>query len=267
MCQSKAQGGRRCNGKTKSGTASSTSVATSSLTAVQRALSTLSSIAHSSTPASANDLAYLSSVDSLDDLSPQEHWQGWVDIISGDNPSHAVRAMFDSGYSRHYPELDAIKDVPQDVSWHPEGGVGEHAAQAADVAAQNASREGLDQESRTVAVLGAMCHDLGKATHTQIHSDGRITSRGHDVAGEAPAKRLLARMGADEALQGKVGILVKTHMRHINEPTLKSATKLKAALAEHGLSLHDWARIADADCGGRGEASQHGVGQNWLRYA
>lgn len=265
MCQSKAQGGRRCKGKNAVRTGSGvTSLGSAPVTSAAPLLALL---AQSDKPATQDVLDALSAVESIDDMSSTQRWQLWNDIAASDYPSHAIRAMFDSGYSRHYPELHAIKDVPQDVSWHPEGGVAEHAAQAADVAAQNATREGLDQESRTVAVLAAMCHDLGKATHTQIHSDGRITSRGHDVAGETPAKRLLARMGADEGVQGKVGILVKTHMRHINEPTLKAANKLKAALAEHGLTLADWARIADADCGGRGTASHHGVGEKWLRYA
>lgn len=253
MCQSKAQGGRRCNGQRKGRNAAK----------VHQTLSNL--LTGGSRDSALEELRALSA--SFSSLTPAQHWTLWQSIISSDTPSHAIRALFETGLSEHYPELHAIKDVPQDASWHPEGGVAEHAAQAADVAAQNATRDGLNERDRQVAVLAAMCHDLGKATHTQVHSDGRITSRGHDVAGEAPAKRFLARIGADEDMQGKVGVLVRTHMRHINEPSVRSAARLKSVLAEHGLTLADWARVADADCGGRGEASQHGVGERWLAFA
>lgn len=253
MCQSKAQGGRRCQGQRKGRNAAQVSQAFDVLLATD-------------TPEQELVERIRSLGDDLGAMTPAQHWTLWTSITASEAPARAIRMLFETGLSEHYPELHAIKDVPQDVSWHPEGGVAEHAAQAADVAAQNATRDGLDERGRTLAVLASMCHDLGKATHTQIHSDGKITSRGHDVAGELPAKKFLARIGADEDMQGQVGVLVRTHMRHINEPTPRSANKLKAVLAEHGLTLADWARVADADCGGRGEASQHGVGEKWLRF-
>lgn len=249
MCQSQADGGQRCASKSK-------------MSPSQVFVQILA------TPTTEDAQDHIKSYDEVfASMTPAQHWKVWSEIVASDTPAQAIRALFETGLSKHYPELHAIKDVPQDAGWHPEGNVAEHAAQAADVAAQNATRDGLNPSDRTLAVLAAMCHDLGKATHTQIHSDGKITSRGHDMAGERPAKQFLARIGADATLQGQVGVLVRTHMRHINEPTLRSATKLKVALAEHGLTLAHWARVADADCGGRGNASQHGVGENWLRFA
>lgn len=251
MCQSKAQGGRRCQDNIKGRNS---------------VISSFGEVLTNAFPPDEMIERLRAQDETFGSWTPEQHQKLWQSIIASDSPGRAVRALFDSGLSMHYPELHAIKDVPQDVSWHPEGGVVEHAAQAADVAAQNATRDGLNKKDRELAVLASMCHDLGKATHTQIHSDGKITSRGHDVAGERPAKNFLARIGADEDMQGKVGVLVRTHMRHINEPTMRSANKLKTVLAEHGLTLKDWARVADADCGGRGEASHHGVGNQWLKF-
>jgi tRNA nucleotidyltransferase (CCA-adding enzyme) len=262
MCLSKANGGRRCTGM--KGKMTSLNFVSPEATQMYDYFVALAHGKNTDKPSNLEELT--ASLNPYESMTADERWSAWTAITMGTSPSAALRAMIETGFDKHLPEFVAVKDVPQDAGWHPEGAVGEHIMQAADVAARNATRDGLTGEARTLAVLAALCHDLGKATHTQIRPDGKITSRGHDVAGVSPAKKMLARMGASPEFQGKVGVLVLTHMRHINSPTARSATKLANALAEHGLTLRDWARVANADCGGRGEASQHHIGDGWLVF-
>lgn len=227
----------------------------------------LVSLSEENRPATSEELENMRALRDTNAPSVEEHAQAWDELVSSEHPSHAIRALFDSGLAeKWYPELHAVKDIPQSPQWHPEGAVGEHIAQSMDVAARNAAGR-LSDEDRKIVVLAALCHDLGKVTHTQIHDDGRITSRGHDIAGVEHAKSFLARIGADERLQNQVGILVATHMRHIVNPTPKAVNKLALTLRDQGLSIDHWAYVADADTGGRGSAAEKGVGDAWRNKA
>lgn len=199
------------------------------------------------------------------DLTLAQRWSVWTDIVSLDNPSDALTALHDCGWEGNFPELAAVRDVPQDPHWHPEGPVHVHLHQAADVAARRESQGGLDAEERQIAVLGALVHDLGKATHTQVHEDGRIKSIGHDRAGYRPAKSFLKSIGASDRVLRIVPVLVAEHMCHARpNPSRRALERLEGRLASSGATLEQLARVFDADTGGRGSASEIGVGQAWL---
>ncbi|MGH9943645.1 MAG: CCA tRNA nucleotidyltransferase [Pyrinomonadaceae bacterium] len=90
-----------------------------------------------------------------------------------------------------FPELAALRDVPQEPDWHPEGDCDVHTWLVVDRA-----RELIDDLSypKQVAVmLGALCHDLGKPATTKF-VEGRIRSRGHDEAGVGPTISFLDRL-------------------------------------------------------------------------
>lgn len=198
-------------------------------------------------------------------MTPKSRWGLWKSTANLDNPSAVLQNLHYAGWERNFPELAAIRDVPQSPEWHPEGAVHVHIQQAGDVAARNATQEGLDSEQRQIAVFGAICHDFGKATDTQIAEDGSISSRGHDVAGAKPARSFLTRIGAPKKVVETVPTLVRYHMCHTNpNPTKKSLFKLVDGLERGGATLPQLARIIDADKGGRGSASGDAVGYRWL---
>ncbi|HEX8687325.1 MAG TPA: HD domain-containing protein, partial [Pyrinomonadaceae bacterium] len=90
-----------------------------------------------------------------------------------------------------FPELDALKGVPQEEEWHPEGDVFVHTLLVCDRARELA--DGLDYPRRVTLMLAALCHDFGKPATTEF-VEGRIRSRGHEEAGVAPALALLDRL-------------------------------------------------------------------------
>ncbi|WXF92837.1 hypothetical protein WDV91_10150 [Curtobacterium flaccumfaciens pv. flaccumfaciens] len=53
-------------------------------------------------------------------------WPEIRKLALGDHVSAALRTLHDSGWERHLPELAAVRDMPQDPRWHPEGPVHVH---------------------------------------------------------------------------------------------------------------------------------------------
>ena len=181
-----------------------------------------------------------------------------------------MKALVDTGLVQFYPELAAARGVEQDPGWHAEGDIWTHLALAAEQAALNAERDDLSGTDREVAVLGALVHDLGKVTHTQI-TDGRITSRGHAVAGVAPATAFLRSIGAPHHLIIRIAPIVREHMSHvgIEQPTPSQVRRLVRRLDTNGAgaSIHDWARVVAADCAGRGPSAKSSPANRWLDVA
>lgn len=199
------------------------------------------------------------------ELDADQKWAFWSNLVALDNPSSALRVLHQCGWEDNFPELAAVRDVPQDPHWHTEGAVHVHSQEAADFAARQATADDLSDFDRQVAVLAALCHDFGKSTHTQCRSDGRVTSIGHDRAGGPKARSFLKSVGAPKHVVDAVVVLVNEHMCHVQPaPTARALTRLEERLAQGGATLEQLVRLFDADTGGRGSASQVGAGQAWL---
>lgn len=106
------------------------------------------------------------------------------------------------------PEVAALKGVPQDVHWHPEGDVFEHTMQAVDAAA--ALQYNSDKE-KIMCVYAALCHDLGKAITTQ-EENGTFRALDHAQEGVPLAQSLLRRITHNNDLVGAVIKLVQYHL-------------------------------------------------------
>ena len=222
-------------------------------------------------------------------------------LLRAAKPSIGFKVLEDTGLLRFFPELDALRGVPQDPEWHPEGDVWTHTLMVLDMAA-SLHGEGADEpdhadrpvaataprhrgstvepafshdggsgkddpESAPAAaspiardgedlalMLGALCHDLGKPATTE-RIGGRIRSRGHDVAGIAPTRALLARMRAPGALTAQVAALVEHHLAPAlfigNGAAAKGYRRLARKLERAGVSLELLVRVARADHLGR----------------
>lgn len=187
-------------------------------------------------------------------------------------PSRALEALYETGWADNYPALANVRGVAQDPIWHPEGAVDIHLGLAADAAASAASATDLGEEERTVAVLAALLHDVGKAEHRQVHPDGSITNHGHDEGGVEPAREFLNSIGAPGHIKDKVLPIIREHMCHAgnaSKATSKMVHRLIRRLDEgqRGPSLADWARVVDADLAGRGSGAKPPIGARWLEIA
>ena len=173
-------------------------------------------------------------------------------LLRAAKPSLGFHVLEDTGQLRFFPELDALRGVPQDPEWHPEGDVWVHTLMVLDVAATLRGAEPGDED--LALMLGALCHDLGKpATTEQV--DGRIRSYRHDVEGVTPTRALLARMRAPGALVDKVAALVEHHLAPAlfikNRAAAKGYRRLARKLERAGVGIELLVRVARADHLGR----------------
>ena len=202
-------------------------------------------------------------------------------LLRAAKPSIGFAVLEDTGLLRFFPELDALRGVPQDPEWHPEGDVWVHTLMVLDAAASlrvgAATRESdpdrvvsmaapetalLSAQGDTAGktcedlalMLGALCHDLGKPATTE-RIDGRVRSLRHDVAGIGPTCALLARMRAPGALVDRVAALVEHHLAPAlfirNGATAKGYRRLARKLERAGVSIELLVRVARADHLGR----------------
>lgn len=135
---------------------------------------------------------------SLDELPPERITDELKKLLLADKPSTGFELLRSTGViERYYPELAKLKDTLQEPEWHPEGDVWIHTMMVVDQAALIATREKMNDEERLLCVLGALCHDLGKAlTTAPVEKDGviRMRSLGHEKAGIEPTRELLSRL-------------------------------------------------------------------------
>lgn len=130
-------------------------------------------------------------------------------LLRGTRPSQGLRFLRQIGWLRFYPELAALIDCPQDPHWHPEGDVWEHTLHCVDAFA---SRRLGDRWEDLVVGLAVLCHDFGKPATTAFE-DGRWRSRGHEEAGEAPARQFMGRLTREKKLIEAVVPLVVEHLK------------------------------------------------------
>ena len=165
------------------------------------------------------------------------------------------------------PELLSLEATPQDPEWHPEGDVWVHTLQVVDEAA--ALIADLDRPRQLAVMLGALCHDLGKATTTRFE-EGRIRSRGHEEAGLPPTESLLDRWNVHTLLgydvRAQVLCLVAQHLKpgqlyDERERVKDGAIRRLARKCEPDLLY----RVARADCIGRRPGHFEPVAMEWFR--
>lgn len=179
-------------------------------------------------------------------------------LLKGSKPSRGLQLLKDSGWIKHYPELDVLESVPQHPDWHPEGDVWVHTKQAADAAAL--VRHLVPAHQREAFVYGTMLHDVGKATTTitpemvragLAPADRLYTAYGHDTEGRAPASRFLERIGAPKKTSALAEQLVTAHMRPYSLVSGKARragyARLAREMAAAGGDLQLLARVCQCD--------------------
>jgi tRNA nucleotidyltransferase (CCA-adding enzyme) len=161
-------------------------------------------------------LLRLCAAQDLSQLAGERLMIEWTSLLlRAPRPSEALDWLDRMQQLRAFPELDALRDVPQDVRWHPEGDVLTHTKMSIDAAA--ALRD-AHHEGALAFMFGVLCHDFGKAATTRVEPDPqgpggqRIRSIAHERAGLGPARAFLRRMQAPKRLLGQVEILVDRHL-------------------------------------------------------
>lgn len=203
---------------------------------------------------------------SYPEISKERIWGEWEKLVTkGTHMSAGLSILVDTGWIELYPQLSVLHLVPQDPEWHPEGNVLTHTILAADQAARLADEAGLTGGYRAVPVLAALCHDMGKAGHTQV-TEGRITSHGHDKAGVEPASEFLASIGCPGYIAKRVLPLVREHMNPVTAKLTKHAVRRLVRRLEPA-SMTQLHMLVGADHKGRGNPAAPNPADSWLEMA
>jgi tRNA nucleotidyltransferase (CCA-adding enzyme) len=191
-------------------------------------------------------------------------------LLRAPRPSRGLALLADWGMLPVVaPELVPLADTPQDPEWHPEGDVWAHTLQVVDEAAPLAAELAPDRPRQLAVMLGALCHDLGKASTTTFE-DGRIRSRGHEEAGVLPSLAVLDRWSVHSLLgydvRGQVLALVAQHLKpgqlyDERDRVGDGAIRRLARKCEPDLLY----RVAKADCLGRRPGVFEPVAMEWFR--
>jgi tRNA nucleotidyltransferase (CCA-adding enzyme) len=180
-------------------------------------------------------------------------------LLKSPKPSVGFELMRSLGVlERYFLELHALIGVPQSPKWHPEGDVWVHTMMSLDAMA-NLCREGYTQERRLRLLFAILCHDLGKATHTQIDEEGRIRAIGHERAGVEPTQKLLYRLTNEHRFIASLLPLVEHHLKPSQFYHAKSNASAIRRLAMQ-VDILELVIVAKADFLGRTtHASKEGI--------
>jgi tRNA nucleotidyltransferase (CCA-adding enzyme) len=161
----------------------------------------------------------------------REEWFKWAE--KSVKPSLGLTFLAETGWIEHFPELNAIRAVPQDPEWHPEGDVFVHTAHCCDELVRLKGWQKADTESRIAYMMAVLTHDFGKAaTTTETLKKGRmrIVSPGHEEASGKLAEQFLTRINAPRAIIERVVPLVVNHMAHFTRITDRGVRRLAKRL-------------------------------------
>lgn len=132
-------------------------------------------------------------------------------LLKSPKPSIGFELLKQMGVIEYFRELYDIIGVPQNPLYHPEGDVWMHTMMVIDEMAKlKSGNEKFDLK----LMFAALCHDLGKATNTQMH-DGVLKAIGHEDASVELTKKFLYRLTNEHGFISSVLPLVKHHEKPI----------------------------------------------------
>ena len=131
------------------------------------------------------------------------------------------------------PEVAAMRGVPQDAEFHPEGDVWTHV---------QLLFEYLDKPSAELA-WSALLHDIGKPS-TMVRAE-RIRFHGHDAVGAKMAAAICGRLRMSNEARRVICTLVADHMRVSHVRQMRPSTLMRLLREPH---FHELLRLHRADC-------------------
>ncbi len=208
-------------------------------------------------------------------LPKERLWTEWEKIChKARNFSYAIDTLKRAGWLVLFHEIGDMDLLPQDPSWHPEGDCLAHTIHVVNAAINIANRENLVGDERTILIMAAICHDMGKVSTTTKNEEGRWVAPGHAEAGVPVAKSFLNSINAPNAIIDPVLVLVKEHMAHVGAlksqgedvVTDRMVRRLANRLKPH-TNVKMWGWIVEADHSGRPPLPASSPVLEWLRIA
>ncbi len=203
----------------------------------------------------------------IEGLPPERLFEEWAKLLTkGKRIAKGLNFLRAVGWTRYFPELQALIGCEQDPAWHPEGDVWNHTLMCLDAFARE--RVGVRDEDLIVG-LAVVCHDFGKpATTARDPLSGHIRSLGHDEAGVEPTLSFLRRLTNEERILREVPPLVQNHMQPFAMWRAGAGDAAVRRLARRVVRIDRLVRVCRADDQGRppelAGGTSNGADMKWL---
>lgn len=171
------------------------------------------------------------------ELSKERVWVEWEKwATKSEKPSLGLKWLEQTSWIENYPELQAMLNVPQDPTWHPEGDAWTHTLATVDAMTERLEWKEAEPKQKIILLLGILCHDLGKPATTQFKGkinpeytkltnkdktgipefiDEKWRSPGHEEAGLEPTQSFLERINTPKEYLEPILAIVKYHMAYL----------------------------------------------------
>ena len=181
-------------------------------------------------------------------------WDKWA--TQSIKPSRGLDVLAQTGWIEHFPEIGALRGVPQEPEWHPEGDVWTHTKHCLDALVLDPAWESASPERRRILIFAVLSHDFGKPTTTErVEKNGqwRWTSPRHAKEGLEPTVSFLERIGAPHRLAPLIKPMVQFHLAHHDSgddlPTDSQIRRLARRISPANIA--DLTTLMSADANGR----------------
>ena len=178
--------------------------------------------------------ALCAQVESIASVSAERIRDELTWLLTEGGAVYGLRLLDQSGLLQAVlPEVAAMRGVPQEAEFHPEGDVWTHV---------QLLFEHLDEPSAELA-WSALLHDIGKPS-TMVRAE-RIRFHGHDAVGAEMAAAICGRLRMSNEARRVIGTLVAEHMRISHVRQMRPSTLVRLLREPHFPELLDLHR---ADC-------------------
>lgn len=175
-------------------------------------------------------------------------------LLKSDRPSVYFRVLEEANaLCPWFAELAALREIPQNPVYHPEGDALAHTLMVLDEAAN--IREQM--KSPLAFMLAALCHDLGKAVSTQTGSGGEIQSIGHEHTGVPLCGDMLSRLLIHKNTIAYVKNMCRLHMRVHTCYYGKARVSRTNLLFDEAISAGELAWLVVCDTRGTGKPREN----------
>ncbi len=172
--------------------------------------------------------------DHFKELPRERIWHEWYKwSTQSRKPSKGLQFLKGSGWLKHFIELSALINTPQDPEWHPEGDVWNHTLHCCDALANQPDWLDGAPLDRAVWMFAILLHDIGKSRTTEKvmkHGRMRVVSPGHDKIGANLADDFFDRIQAPKVITERVRPLIMEHMIHISSVSDRMVRRLAKRL-------------------------------------
>lgn len=167
----------------------------------------------------------------------------WLKWAKGKFPQMGLLLLEETGWIKHYPQIEAMIGCEQNPKYHPEGDVWEHTQQCVAYAGK--------EYNNPIITMTMLTHDFGKPSTTVKNEHGNWVSPGHSDP-KLGCNQFLKSIGMPIDIAKEVSELTRFHMSFAEENPSKRSVRRVMSKLEH-TDIQTLFKVMECDRNGRDE--------------